>query len=298
MNNRPVHGIAELIMRLKATAISIMGSATLRQLIRGLQLQAVAQVDLRNKSSMRAALIRADVATAALLLAALTAGELAEVALLFRIPINIGRPRVIEELLQIDSQPVLPAERQKVRPTRFVAIDFETADYQRDSACAVALVRVEGDQVVARECHLIRPPRRQFVFTHLHGIMWEDVKNQPSFAELWPRLTHMLLGVDFMAAHNAPFDRSVLRTCCELAGLAPPELPFLCTVRLARQTWQLHPAKLSDVCQHLKIALQHHHAASDAEACARIVLAARQHRPPPRSDDHALHRHPAMLPAP
>ena len=41
---------------LKATAVSIMGSATLRQLVRGLQLQAAGPLDLRNKSSMRAAL--------------------------------------------------------------------------------------------------------------------------------------------------------------------------------------------------------------------------------------------------
>ena len=44
----------------------------------------------------------------------------------------------------------------------FVAIDFETADYQRDSACAVALVRVESGKIVAREHRLIRPPRRTF----------------------------------------------------------------------------------------------------------------------------------------
>ena len=285
-------------MLLKATVVSIMGSDTLRKLVRGLQLQAVAQIDLRNKGSMRAALLRAEAATAALLIAHLTEIELGEVAMAFRIPTHVGRPRLIEELLQVDSPPNLPVARQApLRPTRFVAIDFETADYQRDSACAVALVRVEGDQVVARECHLIRPPRRQFVFTHLHGIMWEDVKNQPAFGQLWPRLTHLLLGIDFLAAHNAPFDRSVLRTCCEAAGLSPPEIPFLCTVRLARQTWQLHPAKLSDVCQHLKIALQHHHAASDAEACARIVLAAHQHRRTTRPDAAVAHRHPAMLSA-
>ena len=285
-------------MRLKATAVAIMGTGTLRQLVRALQLSATVQIDLRNKASMRAALLRAEAATAALLLAHLADDELAELAMAFRIPTNVGRPRLLQELLVADSQPVLPAARQApVRPTRFVAIDFETADYQRDSACAVALVRVEGEQVVARECHLIRPPRRQFVFTHLHGIMWEDVKNQPVFGQLWPRISHLLLGIDFIAAHNAPFDRSVLRTCCEAAGLSPPDLPFLCTVRLARQTWQLHPTKLSDVCQHLKIALQHHHAASDAEACARIVLAAHQHRRTSPPEAGALQRHPAMLAA-
>ena len=34
-------------------------------------------------------------------------------------------------------------------PPTFVAIDFETADYGRDSACALALVRVEVGADVA-----------------------------------------------------------------------------------------------------------------------------------------------------
>ena len=34
-------------------------------------------------------------------------------------------------------------------PPTFVAIDFETADYGRDSACALALVRVEAGVAAA-----------------------------------------------------------------------------------------------------------------------------------------------------
>ena len=165
--------------------------------------------------------------------------------------------------------------RQDRGPT-FVALDFETADYSRDSACALGLVRVENHQIVQRTYHLIRPPRRRFVFTYLHGITWEDVALQPTFAELWPSLTPILEGVDFLAAHNASFDRSVLQRCCETAGLNPPALPFECTVRLARQTWNIYPTKLNNVCDHLGITLKHHHAASDAEACALIVIAAHQ----------------------
>lgn len=41
---------------------------------------------------------------------------------------------------------------------RFVAIDFETADYGPDSARAVALVTVIGTRIVKRERYLIRPP--------------------------------------------------------------------------------------------------------------------------------------------
>jgi DNA polymerase-3 subunit epsilon len=164
----------------------------------------------------------------------------------------------------------------------FVAIDFETADFGRDSACAVGLVRVEGGAVVRREYSLLRPPRRLFVFTYLHGIAWEDVEESPTFAEFWPRVEGVLEGADFLAAHNAGFDRNVLAACCARAGLRLPALPFECTMRLARRVWGIRPTRLSDVCRRLKIELRHHHALSDAEACARIVLEAAEGKSSPR----------------
>ena len=45
-------------------------------------------------------------------------------------------------------------------------------------------------------------------------------------------------------------------------------------MRMARAAWDLYPTKLPDVCRRLGIALRHHDALSDAEACARIVLLA------------------------
>lgn len=157
---------------------------------------------------------------------------------------------------------------------RFAAIDFETADYKRDSACAVAIVIADGSQVIERAEYLIRPPRRRMVFSYLHGITWEQVEGQPSFAELWPEIAPRLDGVEFIAAHNAPFDAGVLRACCAAAGLDTPPAGFVCTVRVARDTWNIFPTKLPDVCRHLGIALRHHDAGSDAEACARIVISA------------------------
>jgi DNA polymerase III epsilon subunit-like protein len=44
--------------------------------------------------------------------------------------------------------------------------------------------------------------------------------------------------------------------------------------RFTRREWSIYPTKLSDVCQQLGIALNHHEALSDAMACAQIVLAA------------------------
>jgi DNA polymerase-3 subunit epsilon len=154
----------------------------------------------------------------------------------------------------------------------FVAIDFETADYTRDSACALGLVRVEEGRIVERASCLIRPPRPHFSFTRIHGITWAQVADQPSFGEVWPELVRLLDGAVYLAAHNAAFDRGVLTACCGAAGLKMPTLPFVCTLALARRTWGLYPAGLRDVCAYLRLPLKHHDAASDAEACAGIIL--------------------------
>jgi DNA polymerase-3 subunit epsilon len=156
----------------------------------------------------------------------------------------------------------------------FVAIDFETADHGRDSACAVGLVRVSKGSIVSKEVHLVRPPRSSFVFTYIHGIGWEHVREKPTFGELWPVLREALKGADFLAAHNAPFDKGVLKACCGAAGLPAPEHRFVCTVQLARRVWGVRPTTLPAVCRHLGLSLNHHEALSDAEACANIVLAA------------------------
>lgn len=156
----------------------------------------------------------------------------------------------------------------------FVAIDFETADRHRDSACAVALVRVEGGEIARREVRLIRPPRSAFENTSIHGIAWEHVASCPTFGGVWPDLVPMLDGTSFLAAHNSPFDRGVLEACCAAAGLAAPRLPWRCTVQMARAAWRLYPTRLPDVCRHLGLPLEHHDPMSDAEACARIVVAA------------------------
>jgi DNA polymerase-3 subunit epsilon len=156
----------------------------------------------------------------------------------------------------------------------FVALDFETADPMRDSACALALVRVEGGRIAARATRLLRPPRREFWFTHIHGITWPMVAGEEPFGEAWPAMEPLLRGADFLAAHNAVFDRSVMRACCEAAGFDAPDAPYLCTVQLARRVWGIRPTRLPDVCGRLDIPLRHHDAGSDAEACARIVLRA------------------------
>lgn len=157
---------------------------------------------------------------------------------------------------------------------RFAAIDFETADYGRDSACSLSVVIAENGKIIKKKSALIRPPRRDLIFSYLHGIRWTDVAKKPEFAEIWQELNNLFDGVEFIAAHNASFDRGVLHTCCAMSDITPPDISYLCTMKLARSLWGLYPTKLPDVCRYFGIPLNHHEAESDALACAKIVLKA------------------------
>lgn len=158
--------------------------------------------------------------------------------------------------------------------SKYVAIDFETANNSRSSACSVGLVTVSGNKIVSEDVFLIKPPSKQFLFTYIHGLTWEDVKNESAFDELWPRLDEIISGVDFLAAHNAPFDKGVLNMCCKEYDIEAPDIPFVCTVKLARNQWDIYPTKLNNVCDSLDIQLNHHEALSDARACANVVMMA------------------------
>lgn len=163
----------------------------------------------------------------------------------------------------------------------FVAIDFETADEQRDSACSIALVRVEGDTIVASKASLIRPPRPSSLLTHIHGISEAAQRAAPKLRDIWPDMAPLLEGAELLVAHNATFDRAVMAASWGIRGMDLPGLPWACTVKMARRLWPkgagLPDHKLPSLVRFLGLpTLNHHNALSDAEACARLVLAARR----------------------
>lgn len=152
-----------------------------------------------------------------------------------------------------------------------VALDFETSDRYADSACALGMTKIEGGRL-SHWYSLIRPPRPHVCFTEIHGLTWADLKDQPTFAELWPEISAFLSGAALLVAHNASFDRRVLYGCCARYGLEAPATPFACTVKGSRRGLRLPHNRLNDVCAHLGIELEHHQASSDAAAAARIYL--------------------------
>ncbi|MBP2304954.1 exonuclease [Azospirillum melinis] len=157
-----------------------------------------------------------------------------------------------------------------------VAIDFETANETRTSACSIGVAWIENGRVTGTEEHLIRPrePRFNPFNSAIHGIREEDVADAPEFPEVWAALRERVQG-RLILAHNAAFDVSVLRHTLTDYGLDLPACDYLCTVMMARRAWPaLTGHRLNHLADFLGIALHHHHAGSDAEACGRIALAA------------------------
>ncbi|MGW8484413.1 3'-5' exonuclease [Microbacterium sp. NPDC055903] len=161
-------------------------------------------------------------------------------------------------------------------PLDFTAIDFETANSSPASACSVGLVRVRGGEVVARTGWLIRPPHGHDDFQEwnikIHGIRPEHVADAATWPEQFDRLC-AFAGADVLVAHNAGFDVNVLRKASEATGLDCPPYRSLCSLQVARKTYQLDSYRLPKAAAAAGFAeFSHHDALADARACAQIVI--------------------------
>ena len=155
----------------------------------------------------------------------------------------------------------------------FVAIDFETANANRSSACSLGLVEVRDGIITSEQVWLI-DPQQQFDYRNIqiHGITPAMVSGQPTFSDLWPTLEPLLQGRQIVA-HNASFDMSVLRYCLEQSFLDYPTFQYFCTYLLSKKMLQdVSSYKLNVIAEYYDIPLNHHEALDDARACAKILL--------------------------
>jgi DNA polymerase-3 subunit epsilon len=156
----------------------------------------------------------------------------------------------------------------------WVAIDFETANETRGSACALGVAIVEAGQVIDRASWLIRPPTLHYNPNNvkIHGITAADVASAPTFDSLRPTIEALLTGRQ-VVAHHASFDISVLRHSLDAYGISWPRLEYVCTRVLAKKVWtDLLSYSLPVVANHCGIKFLHHDAEEDAVASAEVAL--------------------------
>ncbi|KRN57979.1 DNA polymerase III subunit epsilon [Carnobacterium divergens DSM 20623] len=163
----------------------------------------------------------------------------------------------------------------EVKKMNFVALDFETANHERHSACSVALTVVRNSQIVDNYYTLIKPETPFFWRNvQVHGIHERDVANAPNFAKVWDDMKPCFKENKLIVAHNLPFDQGVLNGCLDYYEIERPHFQTLCTVQSSRRLLtELPNHKLNTVCDHFGINLEnHHYALDDSNACATILL--------------------------
>jgi DNA polymerase III subunit epsilon len=164
-------------------------------------------------------------------------------------------------------------------PRDWVAIDFETANERRNSVCALGLAVIRDGCIAEERSWLVRPPDLRFNFGNVmvHGIRPADVEDAPEFCEIWDDVLPFLIETAAIA-HNAGFDKGVLRAVLDTYGLEWPDAEWFCTLAMARAAWpQLPNHRLDSVAAHCGFDFRHHDAGEDARACAAVALGCQAH---------------------
>lgn len=171
----------------------------------------------------------------------------------------------------------LPVYR-KILMQEFVAIDFETANEQRRSACAIGLVAFDGQGTITDRFYTLLRPHADVDYFNpvnvwIHGITAEDVADAPEWSDVREYIADFI-GDRPLVAHNMAFDGYVLSDLDATYGHPALTNPRLCTLRMARQilATELERKNLDAVLNHYfpGESFNHHEASADAETCGRI----------------------------
>lgn len=157
--------------------------------------------------------------------------------------------------------------------SRFIAFDVETPNRLNHRMSAIGISVIDGGTITENFYSLVDPETHFDYFnTKLTGISAKTVKGAPTFLELWTKI-EPLLSNGILVAHNAVFDMSVLKKCLNGYDIVwKQSAKYLCTVQVGKRVLPGMSHKLDVLCDYYGISLNHHHAASDSEACAKILL--------------------------
>lgn len=153
----------------------------------------------------------------------------------------------------------------------FVAIDFETANENLNSACSIGIVAIKDLEIADYYKSYIQPPHNRYsdINIGIHGITPDITEQAPTLDELWYDISRFFDPHTPVIAHNAHFDMSVLKlsTSADI-----PDFPYIDSISIA-SLFMTGSKSLERCAEHFGIQLeQHHNALSDATAAAEIAI--------------------------
>ena len=158
----------------------------------------------------------------------------------------------------------------------FVAIDFETANFDYSSICQVGIVCFDNGSITKSINQLI-DPEDYFSGFHInkHKIQPTDVEGMPTFEEYFPELVEIIN--NNIIVHHQPFDKCAFDQACEKYSLDPPLCYWLDNAKIVKRTWPERAKKgygLKETAKMLNIFFKHHDAEEDAKAAGLILIEA------------------------
>lgn len=157
----------------------------------------------------------------------------------------------------------------------FTVFDIETTGLSpiKDKITEIGAVKIKNGKITDKFSELINPeiPIPENI-TKLTGITDSMVKDKANIREILPKFLEFAADSPLIA-HNANFDSGFIRAKASEMGINLNNT-IIDTLQLSRLLLTgLKRHKLDIVCEHLGIGLENHHrAADDAEATAKIML--------------------------
>ena len=161
-----------------------------------------------------------------------------------------------------------PYEKQ-----RYCVIDIETNGSKPGTSQVIEIgaVMLEDGKVVDRFETFVECAFLPEYITKITGIEPTDLIGAPSRKEALTALKHFM-GDAVFVAHNANFDYSFLNASFDRFGLGQIGNPKLCTIDLAKRTFESERYGLAYLIDFLEIeTATHHRAYSDAVCAAKVM---------------------------
>lgn len=156
----------------------------------------------------------------------------------------------------------------------YVVIDVETPNSLNNSISAIGITLVENCQITDTFYTLVNPEQTfDIINSNITGITQQMVEDKPTFPVLWPTIENYI-EKGILVAHNASFDLTVLSKCMQKYQIEwYPYNYYLCTYRMSKKIFtQCENYRLKTICDMLGISYNAHHAGSDSEACAKLLI--------------------------